>query len=163
MISTWHAVGISAFPLFRNSEWTPNNHNPSLDQSESTDHGKILRVLVLDDETVIAETVVEILKHEGFEAQAVPNGSAAIELAATWMPNVVLSDVVMPGINGIETGIKIREMIPDCKIILFSGQAATVDMLERAREQGHNFDVLAKPIRPEQLVSIIRSGFGRSS
>ena len=163
MISTWHAVGIPAFPLFRNSQWNPNNEGVGPDQSESTDHAKNLRVLVLDDETVIAETVVEILKHEGFDAQSVPNGSAAIELAATWRPDVVLSDVVMPGINGIETGIKIREMIPDCKIILFSGQAATVDMLERAREQGHNFDILAKPIRPEQLVSVIRSGFGRSA
>ena len=60
-------------------------------------------------------------------------------------PAIVLSDVIMPGLNGIENGIKIREIVPTCKIILFSGQAATVDLLEKARERGHRFDILAKP------------------
>jgi len=163
MISTWHAAGFPAFPLFRDSDWNPTDGKISPERSEGIDHDRKVRVLVLDDEAVIAETVVEILRQEGFEARSVPNGSAAIELALTWQPHVVLSDVVMPGINGIDTGIQIRQIIPECKIILFSGQAATVDMVERAREQGHKFDILAKPIRPEQLVSIIRAGFGPSS
>jgi DNA-binding NtrC family response regulator len=70
---------------------------------------------------------------------------------------VVLSDVMMPGLNGIETGIKIRQIVPGCKIILFSGQAATVNLLEAARKSGHVFDILAKPIKPDYLISIIRS------
>lgn len=79
------------------------------------------------------------------------------------MPDIVLSDVIMPGLNGIETGIRIGEVAPKCKIILFSGQVATVDLLEKARQQGHHFQILAKPIRPEQLVSIIRATFGNLS
>ena len=110
---------------------------------------------------MIAETVVEILKQEGFEGTGVATGSSAIELARTWLPDIALSDVIMPGLNGIETGIKIREIAPRCKVILFSGQAATVDLLEKAREQGHRFEILAKPIRPEQLVSVIRDASGR--
>jgi FixJ family two-component response regulator len=70
---------------------------------------------------------------------------------------VVLSDVIMPGLNGVETGIRLREIVPDCKIILFSGQAATVDLLEKARRQGHHFDILAKPMKPEQLITVIRA------
>ena len=74
-----------------------------------------------------------------------------------------LRDVILSGLNGIETGIKIREIAPSCKIILFSGQAATLDLLEKARGQGHRFEMLAKPIRPEQLISIIRNASGRLS
>ena len=116
-----------------------------------------VRIIVIDDESLIAETVVEILNEEGFEAISVSSGVSAIELAKTVRPAIVLSDVIMPGLNGIETGIKIREMVPNCKIILFSGQAATVDLLEKARERGYRFDVLAKPIKPEHLIGVIRS------
>ena len=123
------------------------------------DGGRKIKVVVVDDESVIAETVVEILNQEGFEAIAAANGSIAIELAKTYRADIVLSDVIMPGLNGIEIGIKIRELVPDCRIVLFSGQAATVDLLEEAREQGHSFDILPKPIKPEQLISVIRSGF----
>jgi DNA-binding NtrC family response regulator len=70
---------------------------------------------------------------------------------------------MMPGLNGIETGIKIREIVPTCKIILFSGQAATVNLLEDSRQRGHRFDILAKPIKPEHLVNIIRPACRRSS
>lgn len=112
---------------------------------------------MIDDESLIAETVVEILNEEGFEAVSASSGLSAIELAKTVRPAIVLSDVIMPGLNGIETGIKIRETVPNCKIILFSGQAATVDLLEKARERGYRFDVLAKPIKPEDLISVIRS------
>jgi CheY-like chemotaxis protein len=72
-------------------------------------------------------------------------------------PDIVLSDVIMPGMNGIDTGIQIRQLVPHCRIVLFSGQAATVDLLENARQQGHVFDILAKPIKPEQLVAAIRA------
>jgi CheY-like chemotaxis protein len=81
---------------------------------------------VIDDEEVIAATVVEILNQEGFEATAVSDGVAAIKLARDLQPNVVLSDVIMPGLDGVETGIRLREIVPNCKIILFSGQAVTV-------------------------------------
>ena len=106
---------------------------------------------------MIADTVVEILNGEGFDAMAVSTGTSAIELAKAFDPDVVLADVIMPGLNGIETGIRIREIAPNCRVILFSGQAATVDLLEEARQQGHRFDILAKPIRPEQLISVIRA------
>ncbi len=117
---------------------------------------KKAKVIVIDDESLIAETMVEILNHEGFEAISASDGTSAIELAKTLLPDIVLSDVVMPGLNGVETGIRIREALPNCRIILFSGQAATVDLLEKARERGHSFDVLAKPMKPEQLISVIR-------
>jgi CheY-like chemotaxis protein len=118
---------------------------------------KKTRVIVIDDEVLIAETVVEILNQAGFEAIAAPSGDSAIALAGDWNPDIVLSDVIMPVLNGIETAIKIREARPECRIILFSGQAATIDLLEDARQRGHQFEILAKPIKPEQLISAIRA------
>jgi CheY-like chemotaxis protein len=158
MSTNWPATIIPIFPLVENPKWLPGELR--LDAKEAEDSGaakKKVRIIVIDDEALIAETVVEILNEEGFEATAVSNGNSAIELAKTSKPDIVLSDVIMPGLNGVETGIRIREIVPSCRIILFSGQAATVDLLEQARQHGHHFDILAKPMKPEQLISVIRA------
>lgn len=154
----WQLPDLATFPLFSGPNRIPDNSNPFDQKHGSADLEKPVKILVIDDESLIAETVVEILKGEGFEAMSVSSGSSAVELAKTVKPAVVLSDVMMPGLNGIETGIKIREIIPNCKIILFSGQAATVNLLEEARRRGHNFDILAKPIKPQHLINVIRAG-----
>jgi DNA-binding NtrC family response regulator len=163
MITVWQTASTQIIPSFGKPEWIPGNSADYADKSERSDANKKLRVIVIDDETLIAETVVEILKEEGFEATGVSNGASAIELAKTWHPDIVLSDVIMPGLNGIETGTKILEVSPNCRIILFSGQAATVDLLEKARLQGRSFDILAKPIKPQQLISVIRGNTGYPS
>jgi CheY-like chemotaxis protein len=67
-------------------------------------------------------------------------------------PDLILTDVLMPGMNGIDLAITARREHPDCHILLFSGQAASADMLEEARLRGHNFEILAKPVDPEDLV-----------
>jgi CheY-like chemotaxis protein len=63
---------------------------------------------------------------------------------------------MMPEMNGIETAIHIRGFLPSCKILLFSGQAATADLLENARAQGHEFEILAKPVHPQDLLAKLR-------
>jgi DNA-binding NtrC family response regulator len=157
MLRDWQSETIPAFPFCGGPEWPPKDPHLGPHGVSRTEAGKNVRIIVIDDESLIAETVVEILNEQGFEAIPVSSGASAIELAKTVRPAIVLSDVIMPGLNGIETGIKIREIVPNCRVILFSGQAATVDLLEKAREQGHRFDILAKPIKPERLISIIRS------
>jgi CheY-like chemotaxis protein len=156
MISDAVHFVVPIFTLFENPKWVPEGPGESGSGREHAAESKKLRIIVIDDEELIATTVVEILTEEGFEATAVSNGASAIELAKTARPDIVLSDVIMPGLNGVETGIRIREIVPDCRIILFSGQAATVDLLEKARRQGHHFDILAKPMKPEQLIHVIR-------
>jgi CheY-like chemotaxis protein len=159
MVTNWLTSSLPIAPYFGDPKGVPFAADKPQQARKRIEGGRKIKVVVVDDESVIAETVVEILNQEGFEAIAAANGPAAIELAQTYVPDVVLSDVAMPGLTGIEIGVKIREIVPDCRIILFSGQAATVDMLQEARERGHSFDILAKPIKPEQLISVICSGF----
>jgi CheY-like chemotaxis protein len=114
------------------------------------------RVLVADDEQVIANTLVIILNQAGFEARAVYSGEKAIESLEEFKPDMLISDVIMTGMTGIEAAIEVRNRLPGCKILLFSGQAATADLLERARAQGHEFEILAKPVHPTDLLAKLR-------
>src|SRR6201991_1812565 len=104
------------------------------------------RVLVADDEQVIANTLAIILNQAGFDAHAVFSGEKAIEALESFQPAMLISDVIMTGMTGIEAAIITRSRLPHCKILLFSGQAATADLLEKARAQGHEFEILAKPV-----------------
>jgi CheY-like chemotaxis protein len=110
------------------------------------------RILVADDETTIANTLARILNASGFEAEAVYSGENAVEAARALPPDILITDVVMPGINGIEAAIHIRSFAPSCRIILFSGQASTADLLERAEAKGHHFEILTKPVHPQVLL-----------
>jgi DNA-binding NtrC family response regulator len=112
--------------------------------------------VVVDDEPAIAESLVEILNGEGYEAVSASNGDSAIELAENFRPDIVISDVIIPGPNGVEAAIRIQELLPKCRIILFSGQSATVDLLKEARQRGHEFEIVAKPIKAQALLALIR-------
>ena len=114
------------------------------------------RILVADDERVIADSLAMILNQSGFEARAVYSGEKAVELAVTFKPEMLLSDVIMAGLSGIDAAIRIRALFPQVKILLFSGQAATADLLEKARAQGHEFEILSKPVHPQDLLASLR-------
>ena len=113
------------------------------------------KVLVVDDERVIADTLSIILNQNGFDAFAAYSGQSAIEAALSRRPDLLISDVIFNNetITGIDVAIRVREELPDCKILLFSGQAATADLLETARSHGHEFEILAKPVHPQDLLA----------
>jgi DNA-binding response OmpR family regulator len=108
--------------------------------------------LIVDDEPVITDTLAAILNHHGFSVLSAYSGDAALELAKVIPPEVLISDVVMPGIGGMDLAVAIREAIPDCKVLLFSGQASTLDLMSSAQEAGYDFSVLLKPIHPMELL-----------
>jgi len=114
-------------------------------------------VLVVDDESVIADTIAEILTRKGYAAIPVYDAEEALETALVMPPELLLTDVVLPGMSGIELSIKIKRIFPDCKILLFSGQAATTEMLTSANQAGHRFDLLSKPIHPTDLLTHVAS------
>jgi len=114
------------------------------------------RILVVDDEPIIADTIVQILNRSGFIAEAAYGGREAIDAARRLTPELILSDVLMPHIDGVEAAIAIQKFLPGARIVLFSGQAATVEILARARKRGYHFELLAKPLHPTQLIKHLR-------
>jgi CheY-like chemotaxis protein len=114
------------------------------------------RILVVDDEALIADTLVQILNRSGFIALAAYGGKEAIEAARRMVPEIVLSDVLMPHVDGVEAAIAIKKFLPEARIVLFSGQAATIEILARARTRGHHFELLAKPLHPTKLIKYLR-------
>lgn len=111
-----------------------------------------MRVLVIDDEKSLADTLVLILQGAGYEASAAYDGPGALSQVDSFLPDVVISDVVMPGMNGIEVCSRIQAEHPSCHIILFSGQAATNELMRSARAQGCQWELLAKPVHPKDLL-----------
>jgi DNA-binding response OmpR family regulator len=120
-------------------------------------------VLVVDDESIIADTLAEILRRSGYEGIAAYDGDSALETALLRPPEMLITDVVLPGMSGIELAITLRRIFPDCKIILFSGQASTSDLLAAARTDGHHFTLLNKPLHPQDLLARVSENLARRS
>jgi DNA-binding NtrC family response regulator len=115
-------------------------------------------VYVVDDEEVIASTLAMILHMQGgFRTRSFSKPLEAFEAARLEAPDLLISDVVMPLLSGIELAIRVREHCPNCKVLLFSGQAATAHLLEAARASGYDFEVLMKPVHPADLLARIRN------
>lgn len=110
-------------------------------------------VMVVDDEKVIADTLVAILARSGYAAVAAYDGESAIALARTTRPQMMITDVCMPGMGGIELAVTIRDSYPECKVLLFSGQISTVDLLIASRNAGYDFAAISKPIHPTELLA----------
>lgn len=133
-------------------EIVPIDEVPAPDSEE----GQRPVVLVVDDEEMIADTLGIILSRHGFAPMVAYDAESALEIASDIPPEVLLSDIVMPGMSGVALAIEMTRRVPDCKILLFSGQSAKMeDMLAEAREQGYDFTALTKPIHPTVLVERI--------
>jgi DNA-binding NtrC family response regulator len=110
-------------------------------------------VLVVDDESAIADTLTEILSRSGYAAMPAYDGYGALETALVAPPEMLITDVVLPGMSGIELAITMRRIYPDCKVILFSGSATTAGLMNSARHDGHHFTLLTKPVHPRDLLA----------
>lgn len=115
------------------------------------------KILVVDDEPVIADTLSMILNQSGFESRAVYSGEQAVQIACAFSPDMLVSDVIMAELNGVETAILMRTLLPRLKVLLFSGQAASADVLLEARTRGYEFELLAKPVHPKDLLNKLRN------
>jgi DNA-binding NtrC family response regulator len=110
------------------------------------------RVFVVDDEHVIASSLAAILKLHGYSATSFTSPLEALAAARSRPPDLLISDVAMPGLSGVDLAIQMKAQYPECKILLFSGQATTEDLLKDARSHGHTFQLLQKPVHPSVML-----------
>lgn len=121
---------------------------------------KRLDVLVVDDEKRIADTLALILRAQHYIVDTAYDGLQAYDSCQKVRPRLVITDVVMPNMNGVQLAMKLRVESPQCSILLFSGQAASADMLRDANEKGFEFALLAKPVHPSELLQKVRTLIG---
>ncbi len=110
------------------------------------------RILVVDDDEAIVSTLRIILRNIGYEVAVARDGNEAVEVASRFRPNLLLSDVVMPGKDGVEAAMEIRRILPDCAVLLISGSARVIDIMAKARAQWIHFELMAKPVHPTELI-----------
>lgn len=151
---------------FRYSIMNGTRNSPAeLEGDTITSHasGYRPRVLVVDDESAIADTVAKILTLSGYAAIPAYDGDGALEIALLEPPQLLITDVMLPGMNGIELAITIKRIYPECKILLFSGQASTIDLMASAKREGHQFTLLNKPVPPKDLLAMVAMHFNAES
>ncbi len=121
------------------------------------------KILIVDDEQDILEFVGYNLKKEGFQVLLAKNGKSAIELAKSIQPNLILLDVMMPEMDGIETCERIREIdeLNRCIIVFLTARAE--DYSQIAGFEAGGDDYITKPIRPKVLISRIHALLKRNS
>jgi len=112
------------------------------------------RILIVDDETAILETLQILLRREGFTVTATQSGREALELLDEFRPDVVVSDIRMPGVSGLDLLAAIRERDPDLPVILMTAQASLQSAMQ-AVNQGA-FYYLQKPFGNDELVALCR-------
>ena len=108
-------------------------------------------VMVVDDEPLVADTLAMILTHAGYHAVRAYNARTALEIASVRSPDLLISDVAMPGMNGVELALAMVALAPDCRVVLFSGHARSVDLM-RAYDAGYEFPLMAKPMHPSEML-----------
>lgn len=114
-------------------------------------------ILIIDDDNFIRNLVGTVLKKSGYTVFSAENGEKGVELAQKENPDLVLTDMLMPDKEGIQTICEIKEINPNIKIIAMSGGGKTKNLtfLDMAKKVGAD-EILSKPFKPNDLLSIIK-------
>ncbi len=110
-------------------------------------------ILVVDDERGIADTMAAIFRLAGYRSLAVYSADEALAALPAADPALIIADVVMPGMDGVEFAMRARTLRPATAVVLISGNAATLELVDDARRLGHHFELLAKPVPPRELLA----------
>lgn len=116
--------------------------------------GSPIRILVVDDEVNIAVTLAVILAREGYAVATAFSGEQAVFKAANFNPHLLITDLRMGAMDGVEAATRIVSKLPDCRVLFFSG-AGTLEQLSHAVPKGLVYSLASKPIPIPDLLSAI--------
>ena len=111
---------------------------------------------VVDDEPIIAFTLMMILNKNSYEAVAFTEPLVALRAAEVRSPDLLITDLAMPELNGIDLAIRFKAICPLAKVLLFSGAHSTSDRIEEAKREGFEFPILPKPVHPTELLAMLK-------
>jgi len=117
------------------------------------------RVVFIDDDKFIRKSTVQSLQMEGFEVESFGDASSALANIDAANTGVIVSDIKMPGLSGLELLQRVREIDPDIPIILITGQGDIATAVQAMRDGA--FDFLEKPFAPDNLIEVIRKSLGK--
>jgi DNA-binding NtrC family response regulator len=98
------------------------------------------------------QTLVLVLRSAGFRAGGGVSAATALQTAELQCPDILLCDIRLGNANGVELSLDIHNLLPDCRIILMSGDTMPAKILANAHARGRDFEVLAKAMSPEELL-----------
>src|SRR5690242_2364386 len=113
------------------------------------------KILVIEDEALILENVVEILEMEGFEVKGAPNGKLGLQVAAQFVPDLIICDIMMPEVNGYDVLMELNSS-PELSVIPFiflTARASRVD-IRKGMTLGAD-DYLPKPFSAQELLQAV--------
>ena len=114
------------------------------------------RIFILDDEPHLAKVLSFILEREGIDSVSFRSPLNLLDFAADNVPDLVISDIKMPEMTGIELARNITTRYPHCKVLLFSGEVGTVESDTWAQDENSTFCVMSKPLSTRMLMRQIR-------
>jgi DNA-binding NtrC family response regulator len=101
---------------------------------------------------MISKSLAMILELNGYVARSFTDPLEALEQIKADPPDLLISDVAMPRISGVDLAIQARARSSDCEVILISGQTFDNDLFREVRKQGHHFTLLSKPVHPVDML-----------
>lgn len=104
-----------------------------------------------------------VLVKAGFRALAFDDPTMALSAATIKHPDVLIADVIMPRMTGIDLAIAVLRVHRECRVLLYSAQIQTADLLERAKMEGHEFEILSKPVQPGVILDRLREMTGANA
>lgn len=116
-------------------------------------------ILVVDDEPVARQSLTDILRLEGYTVNSVPNGQSAVEYVRTHPVELMIVDLRMPGMDGLEVVQVVNQISPETEVILLTGFGSTESAIQALRLRIH--DYLLKPAPPVQVVNSVKKGLSR--
>jgi DNA-binding NtrC family response regulator len=115
------------------------------------------RILIVDDEHVIASSLATVFANEGYESRAAHSAEEALHLISDWSPHLAIVDVQLKEMNGVEFAVHLRDFCPSCQVALFTGLMDLTDLLVKARDANHHFEIIQKPVHPAEILGLVAS------
>jgi CheY-like chemotaxis protein len=116
------------------------------------------KILVIDDDVIVRKTIIRLLEDGGYKVLSAEDGLRGMAMFRSEQPDLVITDIIMPEQEGIQTIAEMRKVMPDAKIIAISGSGrfGDADFLKMAQSLGA-MDIVSKPFDADELLTIVEN------